>query len=342
MRWTHRQPHSRKQSREDIDLADLASTASRNRIQTIDLVRGAALVAMASYHFTWDLEIFGYLGPGTAGTGMFKWYARSIAGTFLLLAGVSLVLAQYPVLRRDGFLRRLGLVTGAAALITLATLIIFPDSFIFFGILHAIALFSVLGLAFVRLPVTVTLLVAAIVLALPQVYRSAVFDAPWLWWVGLSAAVPRSNDYVPLFPWFALVLAGIAVARIGLAAGAANRLARAEPMDNRIVGGLVFLGRHSLAVYLVHQPVLLAFVWAATLVVPPTSADPVAVHVQSCETSCRQSNGAEMCERFCGCVMDELLARNLFNDLQTGRIDPTSDSRVSEIAKTCTISSLEP
>ena len=70
------------------------------RIEAIDLARGIALVAMAVYHFTWDLEFFGYLEPRTTAVGGWKLFARVIASSFLFLVGVSLVRgrndAHYP------------------------------------------------------------------------------------------------------------------------------------------------------------------------------------------------------------------------------------------------------
>src|SRR5690606_13394953 len=115
------------------------------------------------------------------------------------------------------YLRRLAMVAAAAAGISLVTFLVVPGGFIFFGILHQIALASVLGLAFLHLPAPMTLVAAALVAAMPWFARHAFFDHPAVWWVGLSSVNPHSNDYVPLFPWFAAVLAGIAAARMASA-----------------------------------------------------------------------------------------------------------------------------
>ncbi len=140
----------------------------RRRIELLDLARGIALIAMASYHFTWDLEFFGYAPPGMTGFGGWKLYARCIASSFLFLVGVSLVIAHYNGIRWPGFWKRLAMVAGAAAAISAATYIFVPESFIFFGILHEIALASVLGLAFLRLPPLLTLAIAAAVSPCPN------------------------------------------------------------------------------------------------------------------------------------------------------------------------------
>ena len=105
---------------------DPAHPGSRLRIEAIDVLRGLALIAMATYHFTWDLEFFGYAGPGTASMGPMTWYARGIASTFLVLAGVSLVLAHQAGINWPSFRKRLAMVAGAALLITIGTFFAMP------------------------------------------------------------------------------------------------------------------------------------------------------------------------------------------------------------------------
>lgn len=229
------------------------------RIVALDLARSAALVAMASYHFTYDLAIFGLIPPEIPVTGAFAVYARSIAGSFLFLAGVSLWLAHGHGVRWDKVGRRVLMVGGAAAAITVATWIAMPDRFIFWGILHAITFGSLAGLVFVRWP-GVAAVGAAAVLTVWWCVALPVFDQPLLLWVGLGTVFPFTVDYVPVFPWFAAVLAGIAVAGLAGRVRVWERLARWQA--GPLARALAWPGRHSLAVYLVHQPVLVALVWA--------------------------------------------------------------------------------
>ena len=309
---------------------------ARLRIEALDAARGLALIAMATYHFTWDFEFFGYLEPGTATHGWLKIYARAIASTFLFLAGFSLVLAHYPVLRAKSFARRLAVIVAAALAITIATAIAVPEGMIFFGILHAIAAASLIGLAFLRLPPLVTLAAAAAAIALPNVYRSEFFDQPALLFVGLSQHLPRSNDYVPLLPWAGALLVGIAAARLALSRGWLQGLARLPGGP----GWLRFAGRHSLAVYLLHQPVLIAVVYVISIIAPPQKPDPIQSYLASCENAClAEGSPAEICNRFCACTLDRLQQQSLLSPLQSGAILPDKDERVLELARACSATS---
>jgi len=308
--------------------------AQSRRIVAIDVVRGIALIAMASYHFTWDLEFFGYTDPGLTAFGWWKIYARCIASTFLFLVGVSLYLAHGRQIRWNGFWKRFAMVAGAAIAISIVTRIATPDGFIFFGILHEIALASLLGLAFLRLQALLTLLVAALVVAAPLYLRFEAFDHPWLWWVGLSAVNPRSNDYVPLFPWFGAVLAGIAVTKFATASGVLARLADLVP--GRFANPLVFIGRHSLAFYLIHQPLLIGCVWLFSQVMPAQIETPQVNFLKTCQRSCEQSRDTEFCSSYCVCMLDTLESEasldRLYNNDQTAEWK----AHVSDLAGMCT------
>jgi uncharacterized membrane protein len=218
------------------------------RIVWLDVARAVAVLGMVVYHFTFDLAMFGYIDPQTPVTGFWALFARAVAGSFIALAGFGLVLSHGQGIGWARFWRRFGIVAGAAGLVTLATYFVMPGQFIYYGVLHSIAVSSLLGLAFLRLPAGVLIVAAAGVIELPMVWRSEAFDAPMLWWVGLSPYVRPSMDFEPLFPWFGPFLIGMAVAKLVLARG---NLARGD------AGGIGFIGRHSLMIYLVHQPILI-------------------------------------------------------------------------------------
>ncbi len=85
---------------------------------------------------------------------------------------------------------------------------------VFFGILHNIALSSLIGLALIRLPALLLAGLAALALTLPVVFRSSLFDSPFLIWTGLAQRVPDTVDFVALFPWLGCVLLGMAAAKL--------------------------------------------------------------------------------------------------------------------------------
>lgn len=233
------------------------------RIAAIDVLRGGALAAMAAYHFFWDLEFFGLANPDVTGNRLWVLFAYSTAGSFLALVGVSLVLAHGEQIQTAKFLRRLAAIAIAAGAITFASSYIDPEGIIFFGILHCIAVSSLLALLFLRLPIWVVLACAGFCFVAPALWTSSAFnDFHWLW-LGLASEPLASNDYVPLLPWFGAVLLGVAMARLARAAMAKAAWARWQPQNfpSRL---LAFAGRHSLLVYLVHQPLLLGVLWAVT------------------------------------------------------------------------------
>ncbi|MEM1432403.1 MAG: heparan-alpha-glucosaminide N-acetyltransferase, partial [Pseudomonadota bacterium] len=181
-------------------------------------------------------------------------------GSFLFLAGVSLWLAHGAGIRWRGFWRRWGILVLAAAAVSAATYIAMPRAFVYFGILHSIAAASLIGLALLRLPTGILLALASAVVVAPDFLRTEAFNHPGLWWTGLATAPRPSVDFEPVLPWAAPFLAGLAVAKAADARGVWRRLA-GQPLGP---SWLAWPGRHSLILYLLHQPVLIALVWAAS------------------------------------------------------------------------------
>ncbi|MBN2907016.1 MAG: DUF1624 domain-containing protein [Rhodobacteraceae bacterium] len=217
---------------------------------------------MAVFHFCYDLEFLGFLPPGATHTGGLRLLSITVAGGFLLLSGVSLYLAHGQAIRWRAFGRRLTRIGAAAAAVTVATWVVFPTAFVYFGILHAIALASVIGLAFLRLPMALTALAAVAVFTVPRIWPGAL-DLPWLDWLGLTRTPRFSVDFEPVFPWLAPFLMGLALAKLAASAGLWDRLRATPGTQGRLIHALGWPGRHSLMVYLLHQPVLLALLWGA-------------------------------------------------------------------------------
>lgn len=282
------------------------------RLPVIDAARAAALAAMAAYHTLWDLGYLRLTAENHALTGPGRHAAETIAGAFLFLVGVGLVLMNGRGLRLRSTCLRLARVGGAALLVTLGTWIAFPDAYVFFGVLHCITAASVLGLPFLFLPLPVGALAAAAVLAAPLVVHATVLDAPALYFLGLGAGTPRTNDYVPLFPWFGIVLAGVVAGRIGLPRLARSRLGAWAP-GSRAGRAATFAGRHSLPIYLVHQPVLLALLTGVLWIAGPNPRAGLKTFRADFAAVCARTGGAaDACRIAARCTGEALMREGLF------------------------------
>ena len=223
----------------------------------LDALRGAAILAMAAYHFSFDLRYFGvtqwdfYRDP-------FWLNARTlILSSFLLIAGISLVLSGHRRATTARFRRHVGRIAACALTVSAASYLLFPESWIWFGVLHAIAVSLVLARPLTRRP-ALALAIGAAMIAAGNLYSNAMFDNRALGWLGFMTAKPRTEDYVPLFPWTGVLL-------VGIAAGHALLRAQLRPIAfaARWPRWMAWLGRHSLAIYMVHQPVFLALLGLA-------------------------------------------------------------------------------
>lgn len=311
------------------------SNPARGRIELLDLARGAALLAMFVYHFAYDLSFFRLIGIDVVADPGWRAFARIIAGSFLAIVGFSLVLATRNGLNREAWLRRFAMVAGAALLVSFGTWFAVPENFIFFGILHHIALASLLALPLLRLPALALTLLGATSFALPFLLGDEVFDSLWLSWLGFGPW-PRTADFVPLFPWFGCVLMGMALAKLLLATMPEAAWTRWRP--NSGPARLVALGgRNSLIVYLVHQPLfigaLLLFMQFSAPKLPDAEAVPF---LAACQRSCvATSTPKEICERVCNCSMDGLKREDLWSRVLTDTLNPEQTERARNIGMAC-------
>ncbi|WP_339761756.1 heparan-alpha-glucosaminide N-acetyltransferase [uncultured Hoeflea sp.] len=232
------------------------NSTRKSRVLVVDAARGAAIAGVVLFHLVWDLEFTGLIS-GIAFHPLWLAFGRLLAGSFMFLAGVSLVLAHGALLRARTFFRRFAIIVVAALAITIVTWLTFPGSFVYFGILHSIAVASLLGVVFLKLPASAGLFAGLAILALPWYISLPAFDPRWLAWIGLSANPPLSNDFVPVFPWAGITLLGISFAKV---VDISKSWMASAGADNAFFARLGWLGRHSLPIYLLHQPVMLAII----------------------------------------------------------------------------------
>jgi uncharacterized membrane protein len=242
----------------------LASRAMPPRAVLLDLARTLALVGMAVFHFNFDLVMFGYLPPEVIMVGFWPLWARVVASSFLILSGVGLYLAYGAGIDPRRLARRVLRIAGAAAVVSIGTRFAVGEQYVFWGILHMIAFGSLVGLLFLRLPAVVTLAVAAVVFWIGWSVALPAFDAAPLLFLGLGALRVTAVDYVPVFPWLAPVLVGVALGRTAVRTGIWARIASVTAAKGSLWDWLAMPGRYSLWVYLGHQPVLFGLLWVWT------------------------------------------------------------------------------
>ncbi|HZY66963.1 MAG TPA: heparan-alpha-glucosaminide N-acetyltransferase [Devosia sp.] len=278
------------------------------RRQSVDFLRGLAILAMVAYHATWDLNYYRIIEVGIGVDPLWFTIQRAILTAFLLLVGAGLWLGHRNGINWRGFWKREALVVAAALGVSVVTWFQFGEYFAYFGVLHAIALSSLLALPFVRAPVGLTIVVALVVLLLPAVWSSELFNTRWLAWIGFFTAVPETADLVPMFPWFGVVLLGLAGMRLFADLPVFNWTSRALP-----VRGLVAIGRWSLVIYLVHQPLLFGAIGPLAGWLDRQQAAKFAQFTQSCEASCGANEDAGFCVRYCQCALEMTVRDDLWN-----------------------------
>lgn len=245
------------------------------RLAYLDALRGVAIVWMTAYHFCFDLNQFGYLRQDFYGSAFWTGQRTAIVSLFLFTAGLGQAVAVHRNQGWPQFWRRWVQVAASALLVSMGSYIMYPQSFIYFGVLHGLAVMLVV----VRLTAgwgRWLWWLGGMALAL----KFIAIDAHAVWpelellnhkslnWLGLVSRKPITEDYVPLVPWLGVVWWGMAAGawvvrwRPHWLQGPAHS-ATGAPVQTPGVRSLAMLGRWSLPYYLLHQPVLIGLLMAA-------------------------------------------------------------------------------
>lgn len=225
------------------------------------------MVWMTVFHFCFDLGHFGYWTQDFLSDPVWTLQRTAIVGLFLLCAGLGQAIALHQGQGWARFGRRWLQVTGAALLVSAGSLAMFPQSFIYFGVLHGMAVMLLLARCTARWGQWLWL-AGGVALLLPwgaQWLLSAMaewevyFNARSLNWLGLVSRKPFTEDYVPVLPWLGVLWWGLAAGQWLLLCKPA---ALQAPVP-AVLQPLATLGRWSLGYYLLHQPVMLALLGGA-------------------------------------------------------------------------------
>ena len=230
------------------------------RFAAVDALRGLAMVWMTVFHFCFDLNHFGLFSANFYADPFWTVQRACIVGLFVFTAGLGQALAVHPGQDWPRFWKRWRQVAGGALLVSAGSYAMYPQSFIYFGILHGIALMLIVvrftaGLGRWLWPL------GALAIAMPliAVYaysagaRVGFLDGMAFHWLGLVSHKPVTEDYAPLFPWMGAMWWGMACGQWLLQ----RRPAWLQAVSAHAPRPLAVLGRWSLSYYLLHQPVLI-------------------------------------------------------------------------------------
>lgn len=240
------------------------------RTEWVDALRGVAVVWMIAYHFCFDLNWYGWANWQMLSDPFWTTQRAGIVSLFMFTAGLSQVLAWRAGQSAAAFWRRWRQIAGAAILVSVGSYLAFPNTWIYFGVLHAMALMwlltRVLG-SRLRSPwvwALVGTMVWASAWAVPAALQAwqatawqAALNGAGLNALGWVSKLPVTEDYAPLAPWWGVMMWGVAAGLWWFERGRCAGFGVAG-VSSRLGRGVQRLGRHSLLVYLLHQPLMLA------------------------------------------------------------------------------------
>lgn len=238
------------------------------RFWEIDSLRGIAIVMMVTFHLIFDLYYFGIYSFDVH-SGLLWWFARLTAFIFIFLVGVSLSLSYSRTILLNKYksqknlfykyLKRGLIIFGYGLIITAITWIFIGEGFIVFGILHLIGISIILEYPFLKQKY-INLILGIIFIAVGIYLMSFRFGFYDLLWLGFTPYNFYTLDYFPLLPWLGVVSLGIFLGNM-LYENYIRHFKLPELSKNRLIIVTGFLGRHSLLIYIIHQPILILILY---------------------------------------------------------------------------------
>jgi uncharacterized membrane protein len=244
-------------------------TRRAERFWEIDFLRGAAIIMMVAFHIAFD---FSFLGILSLPVFSLPWrlFAYATASLFILLSGISFTISYsrsrrslYGTALYSKYLFRGALIIGGGMIITIATLVFLSSGYIIYGVLHFLGTMSILSPLLAKLG---RLKIPAALLAIAAGWMISGTTGPaYLLPLGITPAGFGSFDYVPMLPWSGMFLIGMAAGDF-LYPNAIRRIRIPESAaKNAFARFMAFLGRNSLVIYLIHQPVILFTAYLLTI-----------------------------------------------------------------------------
>lgn len=226
------------------------------RFFELDLLRGVAVILMILFHIGYDLAHFGYATYVT--TRDIEWiiFRGIVLSMFLLAVGMSAYLAYRDGIRYSKLIKTLAKLILASVLISVGSYFVFPQEWIYFGVIHFITVALVASLVFIRAP-KLSLAVGVMIIG-SYLMGYSPFDYIFAYSVVHWNIPSFTVDLVSFTPWFGVVLIGIFVMD--------KNVFGLKIQQNKTTKSVAFLGRHSLAIYLLHQPLLFGLFYVIKLI----------------------------------------------------------------------------
>jgi uncharacterized membrane protein len=234
------------------------------RFWEVDFLRGTAIIFMITFHIFFDL---GYNGifPSVSENAQVSIIGKIAFIMFLFITGISLSLSHSRAVSKGEkpkfikYLKRGLYIFGYGIIITIITKLYFAEGFIIFGILHLIGVSIIISYPLMRFT-GLNIILGFFVLISGFIISVVNLPFPWLLWLGLKPENFYTLDYFPIFPYYGLILLGIASGNYFYKTYK-RKFFLPDLSKNLLVTTLTFLGRHSLFIYLVHQPIIILAIY---------------------------------------------------------------------------------